>query len=114
MFCVIEHAYRDRRVAEDACAGKFTENGVSLEPGLDPNWQMAGLPHDEEWQIAWVKFYFGLDLAAAFAQTGRSTVPARLGKVGGFMDPAGSRGFWSDRCYCPAHSKLDLRLEHIC
>jgi hypothetical protein len=72
LFCVIEHAYRDRRVAEDACAGKFTENGVSLEPGLDPNWQMAGLPHDEEWQIAWIKFYFGLDLAAAFVQTGEA------------------------------------------
>lgn len=72
LFCVIEHAYRDRRIAEDVCAGKFTENGVTLELGLDPNWLRAGLPDDEEWQIAWIKFYFGLDLAAAYAQTGEA------------------------------------------
>ena len=72
LFCVIEHAYRDRRIAEDVCAGKFTENGVTLELGLDPNWLLAGLSHDEEWQIAWIKFYFGLDLAAAFAETGEA------------------------------------------
>ena len=72
VFCVIEHAYRDRRIAEDVCAGKFTENGVTLELGLDPNWLLAGLPEDEEWQIAWIKFYFGLDLAAAYAETGES------------------------------------------
>ena len=71
-FCVIEHAYRDRKIAEDVCAGKFTENGVTLELDLNPNWVMAGLPHDEEWQIAWIKFYFGLDLAAAFAETGEA------------------------------------------
>jgi hypothetical protein len=69
LFCVIEHAYRDRKIAEDVCAGKFTENGVTLELGLDPSWLVAGLPHDEEWQIAWIKFYFGLDLAAAFIET---------------------------------------------
>jgi hypothetical protein len=72
VFCVIEHAYRDRRIAEDVCAGKFTENGVTLKLGLDPNWLQAGLPEDEEWQIAWIKFYFGLDLAAAYAQTGEA------------------------------------------
>ena len=72
VFCVIEHAYRDRRIAEDVCAGKFTENGVTLELDLDPNWLRAGLPDDEEWQIAWIKFYFGLDLAAAYAETGEA------------------------------------------
>ena len=72
LFCVIEHAYRDRRIAEDVCAGKFTENGVTLELDLDPNWLLAGLPDDEEWQIAWIKFYFGLDLAAAYAETGEA------------------------------------------
>jgi len=70
VFCVIEHAYRDCRIADDVCLGKFTENGVTLELGLEPNWLKDGLPHDEEWQIAWIKFYFGLDLAAAFAETG--------------------------------------------
>src|SRR6185312_1024561 len=72
VFCVIEHAYRDRRIAEDACAGRFTENGVTLELGLDPNWLLAGLSHDEEWNIAWIKFYFGLDMAAAYAGTGEA------------------------------------------
>jgi hypothetical protein len=72
LFCVIEHAFRNRAIAEDVCAGKFTENGVTLELGLDPNWLRAGLPDDEEWQIAWIKFYFGLDLAAAYAQTGEA------------------------------------------
>src|SRR5579859_1881245 len=72
LFCVIEHAYRNRGIAEDVCTGKFTENGVTLELGLDPNWLLDGLSHDEEWQIAWIKFYFGLDLAAAYAETGEA------------------------------------------
>jgi len=72
VFCVIEHAYRDRKIADDVCAGKFTENGVTLELGLEPNWLKDGLPHDEEWQIAWIKFYFGLDLAAAYVETGEA------------------------------------------
>jgi hypothetical protein len=72
LFCVIEHAFRNRAIAEGVCAGKFTENGVTLELGPDPNWLLAGLPDDEEWQIAWIKFYFGLDLAAAYVQTGEA------------------------------------------
>jgi hypothetical protein len=72
VFCVIENAYRDRRIAEDVCAGRFTENGVTLELGLHPNWLLAGLSHDEEWNIAWIKFYFGLDLAAAYAGSGET------------------------------------------
>jgi heparinase II/III-like protein len=70
IFCVIEHAYRDRKVAEDACAGRFTENGVTLYLGLEPDCMAVGLPEDEEWQIAWTNFYFGLNLATAFADTG--------------------------------------------
>lgn len=72
VFCVIEHAYRDRGIADDVCLGKFTENGVTLELGLDPNWLKDGLPHDEEWHIAWIKFYFGLELAAAYSETGEA------------------------------------------
>ena len=72
VFCVIEHAYRDRRIADDVCSGRFTENGVALELGLEPNWLKDGLPHDEEWQIAWIKFYFGLELAAAYFETGEA------------------------------------------
>src|SRR5215510_4386622 len=70
VFCIIEHAHRDRAVAEDVCVGKFTENGVTLELGLDPDWLAAGLKEDEEWRIAWSKFYYGLDLASAYAETG--------------------------------------------
>jgi hypothetical protein len=72
VFCVIEHAYRDRRIADDVCLGKFRENGVTLELGLEPNWLKDGLPHDEEWQIAWIKFYFGLELGAAYSETGEA------------------------------------------
>ncbi|HKR96724.1 MAG TPA: heparinase II/III family protein, partial [Candidatus Angelobacter sp.] len=72
VFCVIEHEYRNRKIAEDVCAGKFTENGITLELGLEPNWLKDGLPHDEEWQIAWIKFYFGLELAAAYSETGEA------------------------------------------
>ena len=72
VFCVIEHAYRDRGIAEDVCAGKFTENGITLELGLDPNWLLGGLSDDEEWNIAWIKFYFGLNLAAAYADSGEA------------------------------------------
>jgi hypothetical protein len=70
LFCVVEHAHASRAVAEEVCAGKFTENGTTLELGLNPNWQAGGLNEDEEWQIAWIKFYFGLHLATAFAETG--------------------------------------------
>lgn len=70
VFCIVEHAYRDRTVAEQVCAGQFSQNGVTLELGLDPNWMLAGLREDEEWRIAWSKFYFGLNLASAYAETG--------------------------------------------
>ena len=70
LFCVVERAHSSRTVAEEVCTGKFTENGTTLELGLDPNWLSGGLEGDEEWQIAWSKFYFGLNLATAFAETG--------------------------------------------
>jgi hypothetical protein len=70
LFCVVEHAHANRAVAEEVCAGKFTENGTTLELGLNPDWLAGGLKEDEEWQIAWIKFYFGLHLATAFAETG--------------------------------------------
>lgn len=70
VFCIVEHAYRDLDVAEGACAGIFTNAGVTLDLGSDPDWLTASLPDDEEWKIEWYKFYFGLDLAQAFAITG--------------------------------------------
>jgi hypothetical protein len=72
VYCVIEHLCRDRRLADEACRGRFTELGVTLELGTSPDWAGAGFPADVEWRIAFGKFYFGLHLAAAFAQTGES------------------------------------------
>ena len=70
VYVVTGHLRRDRRVADDACAGRFTELDLTLELGPEPDWLGAGFPDDEEWRIAWSKFYFGLDLAAAFSETG--------------------------------------------
>ena len=70
VYAVTGHLRRDRRVADDACAGRFTEVGVTLRLGPEPDWVGAHFPDDEEWRIAWSKFYFGLDLAAAFSDTG--------------------------------------------
>jgi hypothetical protein len=70
VFCVIGHAYRDRGVADDACRGTFTFAGETVDLGPDPDWVGAALPADREWRIEWTKFYFGLDLAHAFHETG--------------------------------------------
>jgi hypothetical protein len=70
VFCVIDHAYRDTAVAEAVCAGRFTHAGTELDLGLPPDWVGAALPADEEWRIEWTKFYFGLDLAHAYGETG--------------------------------------------
>ena len=70
VYCVTEHLRRDRQVADEACEGRFTELGMTLALGVPPDWTGGAFPADEEWRIAWAKFYFGLDLAAAFRETG--------------------------------------------
>jgi uncharacterized heparinase superfamily protein len=70
VFSVIEHLHRDRAVADDAVAGRFTCAGETVELGPEPDWRSADLPADEEWRIDWVKFYYGLDLAHAYRTTG--------------------------------------------
>ncbi|MDQ3816888.1 MAG: heparinase II/III family protein [Acidobacteriota bacterium] len=71
VFCVVEHAYRDRDVADEVCEGRFTHAGITLDLGLEPDWLTDGLrTRDEEWRIEWSKFYYGLDLAYAFCETG--------------------------------------------
>ena len=70
VFCVIEHAHRDIGVAEAVSAGRFTLAGETVETGLEPDWLGAALPPDAEWRIEWTKFYYGLDLAHAFAASG--------------------------------------------
>lgn len=70
VFCVIAAAHRDRALAEAVCAGRFTHLGLTLDLGIPPNWRGAVLPADEEWEIEWHKFAYGLDLAHAFCDTG--------------------------------------------
>jgi Heparinase II/III-like protein/Heparinase II/III N-terminus len=87
VFCPIEESYRDLTVADDACSGRFRYAGVSLDLGLPPDWRTGGLADDEEWQIEWSKFYFGLDLAHAFSVTGdRAYVDAWERLVGSWID----------------------------
>jgi hypothetical protein len=70
VFCVIADRHRDLAVAEDACVGRFSHCGVSLELGLPPDWRTAGLDNDPEWHIECSKFLWGLDLAHAHTATG--------------------------------------------
>jgi len=70
LFCVVADAYRDRGIADAVCRGRFELLGVAVERPLPPDWLAEDLPADEEWRIAWHKFYYGLDLAHAFADSG--------------------------------------------
>jgi hypothetical protein len=86
VFCVVEHAYCDLAVAEAACAGRFTLAGETVDVGPEPDWLGAALPPDPEWRIEWTKFYFGLDLANAYAETGeRRFVAAWERLVGSYL-----------------------------
>jgi Heparinase II/III-like protein/Heparinase II/III N-terminus len=76
VFCVVADAYRDFAIAGAVCAGRFTQAGVTLELGLEPDWTGAAFPEDAEWRIEWSKFYYGLDLAHAFGVTGDARFPA--------------------------------------
>jgi heparinase II/III-like protein len=70
VFCVYEHRYGSRAVADAALEGRFIIQGIPLRLGLEPDWLGAVLPADKEWRLEWSKFYYGLDLATAFEQTG--------------------------------------------
>src|ERR1700750_2498501 len=70
VYCVNEHEHRDRALAREVAAGRFTFAAETRELGVEPDWRHADLPADEEWRIDWVKFYYGLDLADAFRATG--------------------------------------------
>ena len=75
VFCVVADAYRDLAVAEAVCAGRFTHAGVTLELGRVPDWTGSAFPEDAEWRIEWSKFYYGLDLAHAYRETGDRRFP---------------------------------------
>lgn len=70
--CLTEHLHRDLVVAGAAERGRFTHHGTMLELGRQPDWRGGGAETDEEWRIEWVKLYEGLDLAYAYARTGRA------------------------------------------
>jgi uncharacterized heparinase superfamily protein len=65
VLCVTAHEHRDRARAQAVAAGTFTFAGQTRDLGTEPDWLSANLPADEEWRIDWVKFAYGLDLAAA-------------------------------------------------
>lgn len=70
VFCVSENVHTDLALAGEVCDGVFTCAGFKLKLGVPPDWKSPQLPEDEEWSIEWSKFYYGLDLAHAFAVTG--------------------------------------------
>jgi hypothetical protein len=72
VFCVIEQQHRSRTIADAVRAGSFHIHGVTLQLGTRPDWMTADLPADREWRLEWGRFYYGLDLAAAFQETGDS------------------------------------------
>jgi Heparinase II/III-like protein/Heparinase II/III N-terminus len=69
VFCVIENKYQSLETADNATRGIFTNAGLTLDLGRKINFAENPLPSDEEWQIEWFKFYFGLDLAHTFHRT---------------------------------------------
>lgn len=69
VFCAVEHEHRNLLVAQDVCAGRFTQIGITFELGTKPDWFTPVIDGDREWRIEWSKFYYGLDLAWAFTET---------------------------------------------
>ena len=97
VFCPIEGSYQDLQLASDVLSGRFRYAGVTLDLGLPPDWRTGGLDDDEEWHIEWSKFYFGLDLAHAFSQTGdRAYLDAWQCLVASWIDQQDPRGDVTD------------------
>jgi hypothetical protein len=69
VFCVVAREHEDLELAVAVADGTFTQLGVTVEAGLDPDWLNSELPLDNEWRIDWWKFGYGLDLAYAREQT---------------------------------------------
>ena len=95
--CVIAHLHRDRAVADDACRGRFTHAGITLDLGVEPDWLGATLPDDDEWRIEWSKLYVGLDLAHAYAESGDEVYAETWTRlVGSWIDQVPVDGDTSD------------------
>jgi hypothetical protein len=87
VFCVAAHERRSMAVAEAVAAGRFELSGVARDLGTAPDWLGADLPADAEWRIEWSKFYYGRDLAYAFAETGeRRFIEAWESLLGSWLD----------------------------
>ena len=70
VYCAIAHLHQDVRRADDVCRGIFDIAGATLTVDESPRWRDVAIDADRERWIEWSKFYYGLDLAHAFAQTG--------------------------------------------
>ena len=69
VYCVYERQHESRAVADAIVGGSFPIQGTTVALGVEPDWLSAALPADREWRLAWSKFYYGLDLAAAAETT---------------------------------------------
>ena len=70
VYCAIAHLHQDVARAHDVCRGIFSIAGATLTVDESPRWRDVAIDGDRERWIEWSKFYYGLDLAHAFAQTG--------------------------------------------
>ena len=53
VFCVYEHRYQRRAVADEVVRGRFAIQGTTLQLGVEPDWRSASLPPDREWRLEW-------------------------------------------------------------
>jgi heparinase II/III-like protein len=70
VFCIVASEHEDLERAIAVADGSFTQLGITVDAGHDPDWLAADLPTDDEWRIEWWKFGFGLDLAYGYRSTG--------------------------------------------
>ncbi len=83
---VIDHLYRDQRIADLVLDGCFEHGGHLVQLSMPPDWTRSPIA-DDEWRIEWVKCYEGLDLAYAFSVNGDTTyLSAWIDLVTSFCD----------------------------
>ena len=86
----IEHVHRDRPSPSDVCRGRFRHPGRDVDVwAWSPTGCGVAVAADREWRLEWVKFYYGLDLARAFARP-VSRDSAHVGAPGAVLDPSGA------------------------
>jgi Heparinase II/III-like protein/Heparinase II/III N-terminus len=70
VYCAIAHLHRDVGLARDVCRGTFRSAGATWNIADVSSWRDVDIAADRERWIDWSKFYYGLDLAFAYATTG--------------------------------------------